>query len=101
MKNQSNLSIFLSNEIDSSILSFRILCAKSKKKLNELFNKNFFDVLILIEMFSKIKLFIFRFVDKIKNSKILITFKKSRLVIQIFNDQKKIIIQLFTIQRIN
>ena len=54
-------------------------------------------------MFSEIKLFNFRFVDEIKNSKILTAFKKFRLMIQIFNDQEKkmIIFQSFTIQRMN
>ena len=53
-------------------------------------------------MFSEIKLFNFRFVDEIKNLKISIAFEKFRLMIQIFNDQKKmIIIQLLTIQRMN
>ena len=33
LKNQSNLSIFLLNEINSSISSFRIFYVKSKKKL--------------------------------------------------------------------
>ena len=40
-------------------------------------------------MFSEIKLFNFRFVDEIKNSKISTAFEKFRLMIQIFNDQKK------------
>lgn len=60
-----------------------------KKKINELLNKKVFDVLFLIEVFSKIKLFNFRFVDKIKNFKISIAFEKFRLIIQIFNNQKK------------
>ena len=90
LKNQSNLSIFLLNKIDSLISSLRIFYAKSrKKKINELLNKKIFDVLFLIEMFSEIKLFNFRFVDKIKNSKISTAFEKFRLMIQIFNDQKK------------
>ena len=84
------MSIFLLNKIDSSISSSRISYVKSRRKeINELLNKNFFDVLILIEVFSEIKLFNFRFVDEIKNSKILIAFEKFRLMIQIFNDQKK------------
>ena len=45
--------------------------------------------MILIDVFSKIKLFNFRFVDEIKNSSISAAFEKSRLMIQIFNDQKK------------
>ena len=60
-----------------------------KKKINKLLNKKIFDVLFLIEMFSEIKLFNFCFVDEIKNSKISTAFEKSRLIIQIFNDQKK------------
>ena len=90
LKNQSNLSIFLLNEIDSSISSLRILYAESRrKKINELLNKNFFDVLLLIEVFSEIKLFNFRFVDEIKNLEISTAFEKFRLMIQTFNDQKK------------
>ena len=53
-------------------------------------------------MLSKIKLFNFRFVDEIKNFEISTAFEKFRLMIQTFNDQKKmIIIQSFTIQRMN
>ena len=81
LKDQSDLSIFLLNENDSSISSFRTPYAKSKKKINELLNKIIFDVLILIEMFSEIKLFNSRFVDEIKNPKISIIFEKSRLII--------------------
>ena len=90
LKNQSNLSNFLSNEIDSLTSLPRIPYAKSKrKKINKLLNKKIFDVLILIEMFSKIKLFNFCFVDEIKNPKISTAFEKFRLMIQIFNDRKK------------
>ena len=90
LKNQFNLSIFLLNKIDSSILSFRTLYAKSKKKkINDLLNKRIFDVIILINVFTEIRLFNFCFVDEIKNSSISATFEKSRLMIQAFNDQKK------------
>ena len=90
LKNQPNLSIFLLSEIDSSISFFRIPYAESKrKKINNLLNKKIFDVIILINVFSGIKLFNFRFVDEIKNSNISATFEKSRLMIQIFNDRKK------------
>ena len=90
LKDQSDLSIFLSIEIDSSVSSPRTPYAESKrKKINELLNKRIFDVLILIEVFSKIRLFNFRFVDEIKNPNISAAFEKSRLMIQIFNDRKK------------
>ena len=89
-KNQLNLSIFLLNEIDSSISSSRIPYAESRrKKINDLLNKTFFDVMILTDVFSEIKLFNFRFVDEIKNPKTSAAFEKSRLMIQTFNDRKK------------
>ena len=90
LKNQSNLSIFLLNKIDFSILSFRIPYAKSRRKeINDLLNKKIFDVMILTDVFSKVRLFNFYFVDEIKNLNISATFKKSRLMIQTFNNRKK------------
>ena len=79
---QSNLTIFLLNEIDLSTSSSRIFYAKfKKKKINDLLNKKIFDVMISIDVISKIKLFNFRFVDKIKNPNISTVFEKSQLVI--------------------
>ena len=104
LKDQSNLSIFLLNEVDSSASSPRISYAKSRRKeIDKLLNKKIFDVLFLIEVFSEIKLFNFRFVDEIKNLEISVAFKKFRLMVQTFNDQKKkmIMTQSFTIQRMN
>ena len=98
------MTIFLLNEIDLSTSLSRTFYAKSRRKeINDLLNKGVFDVMTLTDVFSKIKLFNFRFVDEIKNSNISTAFEKSRLMIQAFNDQKKkmIMTQSFTIQRIN
>ena len=103
-ENQPDLSIFLLSEIDSSTPSPRTPYAESRrKKINDLLNKKVFDVIILINMFSEIRLFNFRFVDEIKNSEISAAFEKSRLMIQIINDRKKkmIMTQSFTIQDMN
>ena len=56
--------------------------------MNNLLNKKVFDVMILTDVLSRIKLFNFCFVDEIKNSSISIAFEKSRLMIQAFNDKK-------------
>ena len=90
LKNQLNLSIFLLNEINSSISFSRTPYAESKrKKINDLLNKKIFDVIVLINVFLEIRLFNFCFVDEIENPNISAAFKKSRLMIQTFNDRKK------------
>ena len=104
LKNQPDLLIFLSIEIDSSASSPRTPYAESRRKeINGLLNKGVFDVLILTEVPRGVRLFNFRFVDKIKNPRTSAAFEKSRLMVQAFNDRGKemVIIQSLTIQRMN
>ena len=90
LKNQPDLSVFLLNKIDSSAPSPRTPYAESRRKeINDLLNKKVFDVIILINVFSGVRLFNFCFVDEIKNPDISAAFEKSRLIIQTFNDREK------------
>ena len=54
-------------------------------------------------LLRKIKIFNSRFVDEIKNINIANAYEKFRLMMQVYNDEKKIemLIQTSTIQRIN
>ena len=58
---------------------------------------------VIVDLSSNIRVFNFRFVDKIKNRKTKKTFEKSRLMMQIYNDFIKnlVLIQFSTIQRAN
>ena len=60
-----------------------------------LFEKNTFKFILISNVISKVRIFIFYFVDKIKNKRTTMAFEKSSLVIQAYNnyDKKKILIQ--------
>ncbi len=54
-------------------------------------------------MFKNVRIFNFRFVDEIKHSDISQAYKKSKLMIQIYNNHEKTLMltQTFIIQRMN
>jgi hypothetical protein len=74
-----------------------------QKEINDLIEKDVFQSVSKNDVSSDVRIFNFRFVNEIKHFDINKAFEKSRLVMQTFNDQNKnlILIQLFTIQRIN
>ena len=59
------------------------------KEITGLLKKKIFEVIHHKNIFSNARIFNFRFVDEIKHSDIDKTFKKSRLIIQTYNDMKK------------
>lgn len=68
-----------------------IFFVKSKqKKINGLFEKEVFKIVFILKVLKNIKIFNFCFVDEIKNIEIANAFKKSRLVVQTYNDYNKI-----------
>ena len=68
-----------------------------------LLKKGIFKIVLINDVLANIRIFNIRFVDEVKNKRTEKAFEKSRLVIQIFNNNKKdqILIQLLIIQRIS
>lgn len=58
-----------------------------RKKIIRLPKKNIFKVFIIANISTNIQIFNSRFFDKIKNVDINKTYKKSRLVIKVYNNQ--------------
>lgn len=93
----ADIFVFLKNNI------FKNFFTKLQyKKLNGLHKKDFFKVILISNILSKIKIFNLCFVNEIKNKKEAIIFKKSRLVFWIYNnyDKEEILTQSFTIKQI-
>ncbi len=74
-----------------------------QKEINDLIEKNVFRSMSENDVSFDVRIFNFRFVNKIKHFDIDKAFEKSRFVMQTFNDQNKnlILIQSFIIQRVN
>ena len=101
---EANISIFFQNDFQNDQLLQPSSFVKSRrKKINDFFEKNYFEVVSTANLFRGIKIFNSRFVDEIKNIDTANAYEKSRLMMQIYNDEKKIemLIQTFTIQRMN
>ena len=103
---ETNISIFFQNDFQNLLLQHMQLAffVKSRrKKINDFFEKNCFEIVATTNLFREIKIFNSRFVDKIKNIDIANAYEKFRLMMQIYNDEKKIemLIQTFTIQRMS
>ncbi len=74
-----------------------------QKEINDLIEKNDFQLIRKKDVSTDVCIFNFRFVDKIKHFDNDKAFEKSRFVMQTFNDRNKnlLLIQSFIIQRIN
>ena len=74
-----------------------------KKKINELFEKNCFEIVSTFDMSHGVRIFNSQFVNEIKNISTIDVYEKSCLVMQIYNDndKTKILTQTSTIQRMN
>ena len=85
-------------------ISISISFVKSRKKnINELFEKNCFEIVSTSDMFNGVRIFNSWLVDEKKNIDTIDTYEKSRLVMQTYNDQDKakILTQILTIQRMS
>jgi hypothetical protein len=93
--------VFKFNSIVHIVLSQ--FAAFRQKEINDLIEKNVFRSISKNDVSSNFRIFNFRFVNEIKHLDINKAFKKSRLVMQKFNDQNKnlILTLSFIIQRIN
>ena len=90
-------SISTSTSIPTSFVKSR------KKEINDLFEKNCFEIISTFDVFHETRIFNSRFVDKIKNIDTIDAYEKSRLVMQTYNDdgKTKMLIQTPTIQRMS
>jgi hypothetical protein len=66
--------------------------ASRQKELTKLLTKDVFDIVKLSKIPNKIRLFNFRFVNQVKNKGTNKAFKKSRLVIQAYNNSEKALV---------
>ncbi len=99
----SNLEVIITIFEESSS-SFTSTFAESRRKeINDLLKRQIFEIIIIFEVFKNIRIFNFRFVDKIKHSDISQTYEKFRLIVQIYNNHEKTLMltQAFIIQRIS
>jgi hypothetical protein len=100
-----SISLFVvAFKLDSIVhIAFSHFAAFRQKKINDLIEKNVFQSINKNDVSFDVRIFNSRFVDEIKHFDIDKAFEKSRLVMQMFNDQNKnlILIQSSIIQRIN
>ena len=104
---ETNISIFFQNNSQNDFLMQNPapspFVKSRKKEINELFEKNCFEIVSTFDVFHEIKIFNSRFVDEIKNINTIDAYEKSRLVMQTYNDDGKaeVLTQTPTIQRMN
>ena len=89
----ANTTIYLQNDGNTQFSALR------QKEVIGLLKKGVFKIIKLYDMLKGVRLFNLWFVNKIKNKGTNKAFKKSRLVIQAYNDLEKelVLIQLLTI----
>ena len=97
--NEADISIFFQNDSQDLLLQSIFFVKSRKKKINDFFEKNCFEIVSTANLSREIRIFNSRFVDEIKNINIANAYEKFRLMMQIYNDEKKIemLIQTFTI----
>ena len=103
---ETNISIFFQDDPQDLLLQHMQsapFVKSRKKKINDFFEKDCFEVVTTANLFREIRIFNSRFVDEIKNIGTANAYEKFRLMMQAYNDEEKIevLIQTFTIQRMN
>ena len=102
---ETDISIFLQSDSqnDQQDQAPGPFVKSRKKKINELFEKGCFEIVLASDVFQGVRIFNSRFVNEIKNINTIDAYEKSRLVMQTYNDQNKaeMLIQTPTIQRMN
>lgn len=84
----ANISIFLKNQ--ASKPSFT---NSEQKEINSFSEKDTFKVILISDVSNRMRIFHSYFVDEIKNERTATVFEKSRLILQVYdnNDKKKIL----------
>ena len=83
------LAVSLSTNLIKSSLSF---VESQHKKINELLERDVFEIVNKSSVSDSVCIFNSRFIDKVKNPGTSQVFEKSRLVVQAYNDIKKSLI---------
>ncbi len=98
LQHLADISVFLKNDASGSLFT-----ELQRKEINGLLEKSAFEVILISDVPSGMRILNSRFVDEIKNERTATAFEKSRLVVQTSNDhsKKQILIQSPTIQRIS
>jgi hypothetical protein len=101
----ASISLFaIASKLDSIVhIALSQFAAFRQKEINDFIEKDVFQSVRTDNVSFDVRIFNFRFVNEIKHLDIDKAFEKSRLVMQIFNDQNKnlVLIQSFIIQRVN
>lgn len=108
-QNSADVSIFLQDHefvlvsVVNSVFAATPFMESRQKKINGLLEKGVFEIVPISEVPINVRIFGSRFVDEMKNAGTATAYEKSRLVVQAYNDQKKISIltQAPTIQRMS
>ena len=113
---ETDISIFLQNDSQNDLLMQHMQTSipspapiptpfveSRKKEINDLFEKDCFEIVSISDVFHEIRIFNSRFVDEIKNIGTIDAYEKSRLVMQTYNDddKAKMLTQAPTIQRMS
>jgi hypothetical protein len=106
-QNFADITVFLQDEDDSSLIfvfiSILTFAESRRKEINDLLKRQVFEIITISEVSQNVRIFNFRFVDKIKHSDTSQAYEKFRLMIQTYNDHEKTLMltQAFTIQRMS
>jgi hypothetical protein len=97
-QNVTDIIVFLQD--DQLNLTF---VESRRKEINDLLEKRVFELITIDKVSENVRIFNSRFVDEIKHSGTSQAYEKSRLVIQVYNDQEKnlMLTQISIIQRMS
>jgi hypothetical protein len=84
-----NISIYLQDEDNNQLINPNQFTVLRQKKIKGLLKKGVFELVNPKDIPQGNKVFNFRFINEIKNFNTNKTFKKSRLVIQAYNNPEK------------
>ena len=101
---EADISIFFQDDFQNDqLLQPAPFVESRRKEINDFFEKNCFEIVPTANLPREIRIFNSRFVDEIKNIDIADAYEKFRLMMQAYNDEKKIemLTQTPTIQRMN
>ncbi len=102
-QNFADTTVFLQDDEEISSISKFTFADSRQKEINDLLKRQIFEMIIISKVFKNVRIFNSRFVDEIKHWDISLAYKKSRLVIQTYNDYEKTLMltQVFIIQRMS
>jgi hypothetical protein len=102
-QNFADIIVFLQDDEEISSTSTLTFADSRRKEINDLLKRQVFEIITISEVLKNVRIFNFRFVDKIKHSDTSQAYEKFRLMIQTYNDYEKTLMltQAFIIQRMS